>query len=348
MASVPAITEPELAAERAGLRYVADGEPGISRRRCGRGFSYLDPAGGPVRSASVRERIGRLAIPPAWTDVWICTDEAGHLQATGRDDRGRKQYRYHDGWRAARDADKFEQLASFGLALPTIRRQVSIDLDRRGLPRERVIALVVRLLDETLVRVGNPQYALDESFGLTTLEGRHLGLERGSLIFEFTGKSGVEHEVTVTDPELVRAVRACDDLGGEQLFTYRKGDAVIDVRSDDVNDYLRAIAGPEVTARDFRTWGGTSVVVEALGPLGPITTEAAERTRLFLEAVDLAAERLGNTRAVCRSSYLHPELADAFDDGRLAGAWRRARRSRWLTRAERATLHLLGGPDHGR
>jgi DNA topoisomerase-1 len=301
-----------------------------------------------VSSTVVRERIARLAIPPAWTDVWICSDEQGHLQATGRDDRGRKQYRYHDWWRAARDADKFEQLASFGLALPTIRRQVSLDLDRRGLPRERVLALVVRLLDETLVRVGNPQYALDESFGLTTLEGRHVGFEGRSMVFEFTGKSGVEHEVTVRDPALVRAVRACDDLGGEQLFTYREADAVLDVRSDDVNDYLRAIAGPEVTARDFRTWGGTSAVVEALGPVGAPAPDGTERTSRFLQAVDLAAERLGNTRAVCRSSYLHPAVEEAFDDGRLAAAWRRARRSRWLNRAERATLHLLAGADASR
>jgi DNA topoisomerase-1 len=275
--------------------------------------------------------------------VWICADEDGHLQATGRDDRGRKQYRYHERWRAARDADKFDQLAAFGLALPAIRRQVVLDLDRRGLPKERVVALVVRLLDETLVRVGNPQYALDESFGLTTLEGRHVGFDGSGLVFEFSGKAGVDHEVAVTDPQLVRAVRACDDLGGERLFTYREGDAVIDVRSDDVNDYLRDLGGAEVTARDFRTWGGTSAVVEALGGVDPAASGEAERADRFLRAVDIAAERLGNSRAVCRSSYLHPLVQDAFGDGRLAIAWRRSRRSRWLTRAERATLHLLEG-----
>jgi DNA topoisomerase-1 len=336
---VPAICDPADAARLAGLRYVSDEEPGIARRRCGSGFTYRDGRG-TIRDADARARIDRLAIPPAWTEVWICPDDRGHIQATGRDDRGRKQYRYHDRWRAARDADKFEQLATFGVQLAKIRRQVALDLGRSGLPRARVLALVVRLLDETLVRVGNPQYARDESFGLTTLEPRHVEVGGGEVVFEFTGKHGIEHEVTVEDRRLASLVAACDDLGGERLFTYREGGEVIEVRSDDVNDYLHEIAGPAVTARDFRTWGGTVTVVEALGPTAPPDGERATASA-YLAAVDVAAARLGNTRDVCRSSYVHPVVADAHASGDLAEAWRRSRRTRRLTRAERATLRVL-------
>jgi DNA topoisomerase-1 len=328
---VPATTDPADAARLTGLRYVSDEQPGIARRRCGTGFTYVDGRG-TVRDPATRERIGRLAIPPAWTDVWICPDARGHVQATGRDDRGRKQYRYHDRWRAARDADKFEQLATFGVQLAAIRKRVAADLGRSGLPRERVLALVVRLLDETLVRVGNPQYAQNESFGLTTLEARHVEVDGGEVAFEFTGKHGIEHEVAVADRRLARLVGACDDLGGERLFTYQEAGAVIEVRSDDVNDYLHEIAGPAVTARDFRTWGGTVTVVGHLG---------ADPEAGFLQAVDAAADRLGNTRDVCRSSYVHPIVAEAHEAGLVADAWRRSRRTNRLTRAERATLRLL-------
>jgi DNA topoisomerase-1 len=336
---VPATTDPADAARAAGLRYVSDEQPGISRRRCGGGFTYRD-GHGTVRDAATRERIARLAIPPAWTDVWICPDDVGHVQATGRDDRGRKQYRYHDAWRAVRDADKFEQLAAFGVHLAKVRQQVALDLGRRGMPRERVLALVVRLLDETLIRVGNPQYARDESFGLTTLESRHVEAEGGEVVFEFDGKSGIAHEVTVSDARLARLVAACDDLGGERLFTYREAGEVVEVRSDDVNDYLRDIAGPAITARDFRTWGGTVTVVEALGPHRCAETER-EATSQFLAAVDAAAERLGNTRTVCRGSYVHPAVEEAHRSGALHEAWRRSRRTRRLTRGERATLRVL-------
>lgn len=336
---MPATTDPADAARAAGLRYVSDEEPGIGRRRCGTGFTYVDGRG-TVRDARSRERIARLAIPPAWTDVWICPDDRGHIQATGRDDRGRKQYRYHDGWRAVRDADKFEQLAAFGVQLAAVRRQVATDLGRSGMPRERVLALVVRLLDETLIRVGNPQYARDESFGLTTLESRHVEVDGGDVLFEFAGKSGVEHEVEVSDRRLAQLVRACDELGGERLFTYREAGEVVEVRSDDVNDYLRAVAGPAVTARDFRTWGGTVTVVEALGPRPCPEGERAATSEL-LGAIDLAAERLGNTRAVCRSSYVHPAVEASYREGELHDAWRRSRRTRRLTRAERATLRVL-------
>lgn len=336
---MPATTDPVEAARAAGLRYVTDEEPGIARRRCGGGFTYRD-GHGTVRDAATRDRIARLAIPPAWTDVWICPDDRGHVQATGRDDRGRKQYRYHDGWRAVRDADKFEQLATFGVQLAKVRRQVAADLGRRGLPRERVLALVVRLLDETLIRVGNPQYAREESFGLTTLESRHVEVDGGEVLFEFAGKSGVEHEVALSDRRLAGLVRACDDLGGERLFTYREDGSIVEVRSDDVNDYLREIAGPAITARDFRTWGGTVAVVEALGPHPPPEEERG-CTTAFLDAVDQAALRLGNTRAVCRTSYVHPVVEIAHREGTLHDAWRRSRRTRRLTRSERATLRVL-------
>ena len=336
---MPAIQDPEAAARAAGLAYVDTDDEGIARRRRGKGFSYTRPDGRPV-TAVERERIDALAIPPAWVEVWICPDGKGHIQATGRDDRGRKQYRYHDDWRRARDADKFAQLASFGTSLAVIRRQVASDLARRGLPRERVIALVVRLLDETLIRVGNPEYARNESFGLTTLEPRHVEVDGKELTFEFVGKSGTEHEITVENRQLGKAVQLCDDLGGDRLFTYRSDGAVHPVDSDDVNEYLREVAGADVSARDFRTWGGTVATVEHLGPLAPPGDDGAGAAR-FLEAVDTAAERLGNTRAVCRSSYIHPVIEEVFLAGGLHEAWRRSRRTRRLTRAERATLRLL-------
>jgi len=339
---VPAIEEPEEAARAAGLRYVQTDEPGIARLRCGRGFTYRTPSGDTLRAARRREQIGSLAIPPAWTDVWICRDANGHVQATGRDAQGRKQYRYHDRWEEVRSADKFEQLPVFGAELASIRQQVARDLHRRGLPRERVVALVVRLLDDTLVRVGNPEYARHESFGLTTLEGRHLAGDGDGLVFEFDGKSGVEQAVAVVDPALAKAVRACDELGGRRLFTYREDDAVREVCSDDVNDYLRDVAGPAVSARDFRTWGGTVAVVEDLGPIDPAGLADGAVDRRFLEAVDLAAERLGNTRSVCRASYVHPAVEEGFASGALREAWRRSRRTTRLTRAEATTLRLLG------
>lgn len=336
---MPAVDDPESAAAAAGLRYVDGEEPGITRHRHGRGFTYRTPTGRTLRSKRHRARIDALAIPPAWTDVWICADTAGHIQASGRDDRGRKQYRYHDRWEQVRAADKFGRLAAFGGELTDIRRRVAEDLDRDGLGEQRVLALVVRLLDETLVRIGNPEYARNESYGLTTLQARHVETDGDTLQFEFEGKSGVDVQTTVQDASLVEAVRACDDLGGTQLFTYRDGDRIRNVLSDDVNDYLHAIAGPQVTARDFRTWGGT---VAAVGHLGAEDVPATGADSVFLDAVDHAAERLGNTRAVCRAWYIHPAVHEAFVSGGLQEAWRRSRRTRRLTRAERTTLRLLG------
>lgn len=335
--TMAASADPAAAAHAAGLVHVSDAAPGIRRVRCGRGFRYLAPDGAAVDPRE-RARIDALAIPPAWTDVWICPDERGHVQATGRDAAGRKQARYHDRWREARDAEKFASLGAFGASLGAVRTRVAADLSRRGLPRDRVVALVVRLLDETLIRVGNPEYARRESFGLTTLEARHVELEGGSAVFEFTGKHLVEHRVEVADPHLTRLVAACAEDGGHQLFTYRHRGQLRELCSDDVNEYLHDVAGPDVTARDFRTWGGTVTALEHLAGADPLDRGA------FLAAVDAAAERLGNTRAVCRSAYVHPVLEEAFADGRLAAAWRSSRRTARLRRAERAALRLLATP----
>ncbi|WP_421118688.1 DNA topoisomerase IB [Aquihabitans daechungensis] len=263
-----ATTHPVEAAEAAGLSYVSDEEPGIRRIRAGKGFRYVTANGSAV-SARHKQRITSLVIPPAWSDVWICPSPKGHIQAVGRDDAGRKQYLYHPGWTEARDAEKFANLAAFGQCIPAVRNQVNSDLALRGLPRERVLALVVRLLDDTLIRVGNEAYAARESFGLTTIESRHVDVTGSAIAFEFTGKSAVEHQVELRDQQLAKIIQACDDADGEQLFCYLEDGEVIDVTSDDVNSYLRAIAGDHVTARDFRTWGGTVTTVRDLGASCP-------------------------------------------------------------------------------
>ncbi len=331
-----ASTHPVEAAEAAGLRYVRDEEPGIRRIRSGKGFRYVKPDGS-AASARHRARVTALVIPPAWTEVWICPSPKGHIQAVGRDDAGRKQYLYHPSWTETRDAEKFANLAAFGHRIPAVRNQVNADLALRGLPRERVLALVVRLLDDTLIRVGNEAYAARESFGLTTIESRHVEVRGSAVAFEFTGKSSVEHHVELRDQQLAKLIAACDDADGEQLFCYLEDDQVVDVTSDDVNAYLRGIAGDDVSARDFRTWGGTVTTVRDLGPLLPEDRTPAA----FLAAVDVAAERLGNTRTVCRASYVHPAVEPAFESGELAIAWAASRRSTRYTRAERTTLRLL-------
>jgi DNA topoisomerase I len=302
------------------LRHSTDERPGISRRRSGKGFAYRDPDGRPVRDRETLDRIRSLAIPPAWTDVWICPFSNGHLQATGRDARGRKQYRYHPRYRRRRDAAKFEKLLAFAAALPAIRRQVDADLARPALSREKVLAAVVRLLELTLIRVGNDEYArLNRSFGLTTLRDRHAKVRGSSVRFRFRGKSGREHEVGLRDPRLAAVVRRCRDLPGQELFQYLDEDGYpVDVRSDDVNDYLRQIA-PDVTAKDFRTWAGTVLAYRALRALEQPATEGEAR-RNVVEAIRETAEHLGNTPAVCRSAYVHPVVVDAYLDGRLRGA----------------------------
>ncbi len=303
-----------------GLRHSADDRPGLTRRRSGKGFTYRDVDGGTVRADEVLDRIRRLAIPPAWTDVWICPWPNGHLQATGRDARGRKQYRYHARYRARREDAKFERLIAFAKALPAIREQVERDLGRTGLPREKVVAAVVRLLELTLIRVGNDEYArLNRSFGLATLRDRHARIDGTAITFRFRGKSGKEHEVGLRDRRLASVVRRCRDLPGQELFQYVDGDGPPqDVASDDVNAYLGRIA-PGITAKEFRTWAGTVLAYRALRALGKGSTDR-EKQRNVNAAIQATADNLGNTAAVARSAYIHPAVVDAYFDGRIRSA----------------------------
>ena len=314
-------TDPAAAAEAAaaaGLRYVSDARPGITRKRAGRAFSYRDPQGRLIRDRKTLVRLRALAIPPAWTDVWICPDPRGHLQATGRDARGRKQYRYHSEWRAVRDAHKFDRILIFARVLPQIRARVDADLRRHGLPRERVVATVVRLLETTLIRVGNAEYAREnESFGLTTIRHRHVAVNGSTIAFEFRGKGGKVHKVTTRDRRLARIVRACHELPGQELFQYVDEEGVRrDVDSADVNAYLQAIGGEPFTAKDFRTWAGTVLASLALSEFEAFDSEAAAK-RNITRAIERVASHLGNTAAVCRRAYIHPAILDSYIDGSL-------------------------------
>jgi DNA topoisomerase-1 len=320
---------PETAASAAGLHYVSDEQqPGIGRRRSGRGFRYVAAPGRPVRDPATLGRIRSLVIPPAWTDVWISPDPLGHIQATGRDARSRKQYRYHPRWRVVRDEAKYGRMLAFGQALPLIRTHTEKDIARPGLPRRKVLAAVIRLLEATLIRVGNEEYARDNgSFGLTTFRDRHALVKGSTVKFRFRGKSGKMHEIGVQDRRLSRIVKRCQDLPGQELFQYvdRHGQRRA-VTSSDVNDYLREITGQEYTAKDFRTWAGTVLAAWALRELDalPVAGAApgARRTqkqakRNVLRAVEKVAGKLGNTVAVCRKCYVHPVVFDAYLDGTL-------------------------------
>jgi len=315
------------AAGAADLAYVNDDEPGYRRRRAGRGFSYCDPDGARLRDEAALARIRALAIPPAWSDVWICPDPAGHIQATGRDERGRKQYRYHPAWTACRDEAKFSSLAAFGRALPKLRARVDADLRRRGLPRERVVATVIRLLDRTMIRVGNDAYAQEnDSFGLTTLRSRHLEIEGTSLRFSFKGKSGREWRLKLSDRRVATVVRAIQELPGQRLFRYLDEEGGRhDIRSQDVNDYIRAATGADFTSKHFRTWGATVSAALALAGM-PLPGSQREQARALNVVLDEVAKRLRNTRAVCRRCYVHPAVVEAWLEGRLGeemGAIRR-------------------------
>jgi DNA topoisomerase-1 len=310
------------AAADAGLRWTSDAKPGITRRRAGTGWSYRSPEGEVIRDRTVIGRIRSLAIPPAWTDVWICPDARGHLQATGRDAKGRKQHRYHAAFREQREHEKFDRMLTFAGLLPGIRERVDHDLGRPGLPREKVLAAVVRLLELTLIRVGNEEYArLNKSFGLTTLRDRHARIEGAQLRFRFTGKSGKKHEVTLRDRRLARVVGRCQDLPGQDLMQYIDDDGEVrDVRSEDVNAYLREITGgADVTAKDFRTWAGTVLTYRALRALQPGASDREARKNV-VEAIRQTSERLGNTPAVARKSYVHPAVLQAYLDGGIAEA----------------------------
>lgn len=315
---IPPPVDPVLSAQVAGLRYTHDDGPGIRRVRCGKGFRYLDPAGKRVRDEETLQRIRTLAIPPAWTDVWICPQANGHVQATGHDARGRKQYRYHPRWRSVRDETKYYRAIAFGQALPGIRARVEADLAQPGLPRSKVLATVVRLLETTLIRVGNEEYVrANGSFGLTTLRNRHVKVDGATVHFAFRGKSGVRHCIDVEDRRLARIVRRCQDLPGEVLFQYVGDDGVTyAVDSGDVNAYLRELAGEEFTAKDFRTWAGTVLAALTLLEFEAFSA-LTEARRNFVAAIEQVAERLGNTTAVCRKSYVHPVVLDAYLDGSL-------------------------------
>ena len=343
------VTAPVESARSAGLRYVTDARPGIRRVRSGAGYRYVGPDGRAVRDAATLARIRSLAIPPAYRDVWICPEPNGHIQATGRDARGRKQYRYHPKWREARDETKFGRMAAFSRALPAIRAQVDRDLRASGLPRRKVVAAVVRLLEQTRIRVGNDEYARSNgSYGLTTLRNRHVEIDGHTLTFEFRGKSGKVHSVELTDRRLARIVAHCQAIPGEQLFQYLDDeDERQTVSSGDVNDYIREAAGEEFTAKDFRTWAGTMLAARILCELGPCDTKKEIRARI-LEAVDRVAGQLNNTRAVCRKYYIHPAVLAGYEEGtiheRLARKLAAARKpgaSPKLSAAERAVLRYL-------
>jgi DNA topoisomerase I len=315
--------DPVESAKLAGLRYVTDAKPGIRRKRAGKHFSYVGVNGKPIHDSETLKRIKSLAIPPAWTDVWISPIARGHMQATGRDARGRKQYRYHPNWRAARDETKYYRMVAFGRALPQIRSRVEADLTRLGLPREKVLATVVRLLEATLIRVGNKEYARENKhYGLTTMRNRHVDVTGSTLIFHFTGKSGIEHKVDVADRRLAKIVKRLQDLPGHHLFQYEdeQGNRQ-DVDSDAVNAYLQEISGQNFTAKDFRTWAGTLLASQALQEFESFDSEAQARKNV-VQAIERVAQRLGNTPSVCRKCYVHPEIIAAYMDGTTTHAVR--------------------------
>lgn len=344
MADPTGVEDPQATARSAGLVYADDEEPGITRIVRGTGFGYRGPDGAWLTDDTIRNRIRDLAIPPAWTEVWICPDHDGHLQATGRDDAGRKQHLYHPRWREARDAAKFARLRHFPMALEVVRDAVDAGLRQRSDHGERVLALVVALLDETLVRIGNTASVdTHESYGLTTLRDEHVEATTASLTLDFVGKGGTEHEVRVADRRLARAVAACAEEPGQQLFTWRDDEGRHDVESSDVNDWLEAATGARWTARDFRVWGGTVTAAVALADLQPSADDDLDR--LVLVGFDAAAERLNNTRDVARASYVHPAVPAAFRAGELPGRFARARARRRLDRDESAVARLLAESD---
>jgi DNA topoisomerase-1 len=328
-------------ARAARLRYVSDSERGFARRRHGKSFTYVRAGGGTLRDPGTINRIRSLAIPPAWNDVWICPKANGHIQATGRDARGRKQYRYHARWRAAQDEHKYERVIMFAKALPKIRRAVARHLRQRGLPREKVLAAAVKLLETTLIRVGNDEYARDNhSFGLTTMHDEHVKIRGATIRFDFRGKHGIEHEIDLEDRRLAEIVHACRDLPGQELFQYvDDAGKVCDVGSGDVNDYLREISGEDFTAKDFRTWAGTALAAQALQEFQDFDSKAAAK-RNIRKAIERVAERLGNTEAICRKSYVHPAIIDAYMDRSLVMTLKRQ-----TEKELRGTVHRLSGEE---
>ena len=328
-------------ARSAHLRYVSDADGGLARRRRGKSFAYVRPNGAALRSPAALARIRALAIPPAWKDVWICPAADGHVQATGRDARGRKQYRYHPRWREAQDQNKYERIIAFAKTLPKIRRAVARDLRKRGLPPEKVLAAAVKLLETTLIRVGNEEYARDNhSFGLTTMQDKHVKLRGPTIRFDFRGKHGVEHEIALKDRRLTAIVHACRDLPGQELFQYVDDSGEVrDVDSGDVNDYLRKVSGEDFTAKDFRTWAGTSLAAQALQEFQDFDSKAAAK-RNVTKAIERVAERLGNTQAICRKCYVHPAIIEAYMDRSLVKTLKRQ-----TEKELRGPLHRLSSEE---
>jgi DNA topoisomerase-1 len=322
------------------LHYVDDRSPGISRRVLRGKFAYFMPTGERIRDATEISRINKLAIPPAYTDVWICLDPQGHMQATGRDARGRKQYRYHPRWREIRDSNKYERILAFGAALPKLRARLEQHLALRGMPREKVMALVVQLLESTLIRVGNPRYARENrSYGLTTLRSRHVAVHGAAIRFQFRGKSGVEHQVTLKNQRLARIMRCCMELPGQHLFQYLDdAGARHPVSSSDVNQFIQQLTGGDFTAKDYRTWAGSALALDDLRRRD-WQPEAVARHNL-VETVKQVSRQLGNTPAVCRQCYIHPDVLEAFASGELAQL-PKARKRKWLSSEEVALLNFL-------
>jgi DNA topoisomerase-1 len=311
-------TDPPASAEMAGLRYVTDRRPGIQRKRAGRGFIYIGTDGTPIRDRQELGRIKALGLPPAWTEVWVCPISHGHLQATGRDAKGRKQYRYHARWRELRDHTKYGQMCAFGEALPLIRQQIEHDLVVPGLPRAKVLATVLALLEMTLIRVGNEEYArANNSFGLTTLRDRHVAITSATLRFQFHGKSGKEHRLEIHDRRLAKIVQRCQDLPGQELFQYLDDEGQCrTIDSNDVNEYLQQITGQDFTTKDFRTWAGTVLATQALQTCGPCES-VREGRKNVVQAIKTVAVRLGNTPAICRKCYVNPAIIEAYLVGSL-------------------------------
>ena len=318
LSAAEAVVDVKDAAEYAGLTYVSDDQPGIRRRRSGKGFRYENGNGERIKEQATLKRIRALAVPPAWTDVWICAKTTGHVQATGRDARGRKQYRYHARFREVRESTKYHHMLAFAKNLPAIRRRVQEHLAQRGLPREKVLATIVHLLEATLIRVGSDEYArTNKSYGLTTLKNRHVEVEGSALKFNFKGKSGKVWKLNVRDRRIAKVIRACQELPGQELFQYvDEGGENRDITSSDVNAYLREISGEDITAKDFRTWHGTVLAALALQEFEKFDSQAGAK-RNIRDAIQKVAARLGNTPTICRKCYIHPEIITTYIEGSL-------------------------------
>jgi DNA topoisomerase-1 len=342
------LTDPVEAAKAAGLRYVSDDRPGLRRKRNGKGFTYLDANSQIIRDKTVLQRIKSLVIPPAWTDVWICPQSNGHIQVTARDSKGRKQYRYHTRWREIRDETKYTRLLEFAKSLPKIRRRVNEDLKLSGMPREKILATIVRLLETTFIRIGNEAYARDNhSFGLTTLRTRHVDVSGTTLKFQFRGKSGKFHSITLSDPKLAKVIKRCQDLPGQELFQFIDEAGMNQtITSADVNQYLRDVSGQDFTAKDFRTWAGTVLAACALSEFEAVDSET-EAKKNVATAIQKVAERLGNTPAICRKCYIHPLIIQQFLNGdlpqNLPAGVTTAKQTISLRKEEREVVKILEG-----